>query len=125
MPGSANSIAVLPFVNMTSDPENEYFSDGVTEEIINALTRIEGLQVTARTSSFAFKGKNIDIREIGRQLDVETVLEGSVRKAGHRVRITAQLIKVKDGYHLWSENYDRDLEDIFALQDEISLQNSL
>ncbi len=122
MPGSANSIAVLPFVNMTSDPENEYFSDGVTEEIINALTRIEGLQVTARTSSFAFKGKNVDIREIGHQLGVETVLEGSVRKAGHRVRITAQLINVKDGYHLWSENYDRDLEDIFALQDEISLK---
>ncbi|GJM32143.1 MAG: hypothetical protein DHS20C18_11440 [Saprospiraceae bacterium] len=122
MSDNAYSIAVLPFVNMTSDPENEYFSDGVTEEIINALTRIEGLQVTARTSSFAFKGKNRDIREIGQELGVETVLEGSVRKAGNRVRITAQLIKVKDGYHLWSENYDRHLEDIFSLQDEISLK---
>jgi len=117
---TAKSIAVLPFVNMSTDPENEFFSDGISEEIINALTRIEGLQVTSRTSSFAFKGKNEDVREIGKTLGVENVLEGSVRKAGNRVRITAQLIKSVDGYHIWSEVYDRDLEDIFAVQDEIS-----
>jgi len=116
------SIAVLPFVSLSSDPENEYFSDGITEELLNALTRVEGLQVTARTSSFAFKGRNIDIREIGKQLGVKTVLEGSVRKAGNRVRITAQLISVADGYHIWSETYDRQLEDIFEIQDEISLK---
>ncbi len=114
------SIAVLPFVNMSSDPENEYFSDGITEELLNALSRIDGLHVTARTSSFAFKGRNLDIREIGRQLGVKTVLEGSVRKAGDKVRITAQLISIADGYHLWSETYDRRLEDIFEIQDEIS-----
>jgi len=114
------SIAVLPFVNMSSDQENEYFSDGITEELLNSLTRIEGLKVTARTSSFAFKGLNKDIREIGAKLNVNTVLEGSVRKAGNRVRITSQLINVSDGYHLWSETFDRNLEDIFAVQDEIS-----
>ena len=114
------SIAVLPFVNMSSDPENEYFSDGISEEILNALVNVEGLQVIARTSSFAFKGKNIDIREIGRQLGAAHVLEGSVRKAGNRVRITAQLINSTDGYHFFSETYDRDLEDIFAIQDEIA-----
>lgn len=114
------SIAVLPFVNMSSDPENEYFSDGISEEILNALVKVEGLQVTARTSSFSFKGKNMDVREIGRILGVMHVLEGSVRKAGNRVRITAQLISTVDGYHLFSENYDRDLEDIFAVQDEIA-----
>ncbi|MCP5102733.1 MAG: adenylate/guanylate cyclase domain-containing protein, partial [bacterium] len=96
------SIAVLPFVNMSSDPENEYFSDGITEELLNALSKTDGLQVTARTSSFAFKGRNLDIREIGRQLGVKTVLEGSVRKAGRKVRITAQLISIADGYHIWS-----------------------
>lgn len=121
-PASTNSVAVLPFVNMSSDQENEYFSDGITEEIINALTKIGSLQVTARTSSFAFKGKNQDVRQIGKQLGVGTVLEGSVRKAGKRVRITAQLINVEDGYHLWAQNYDRQLEDIFAVQDEISLK---
>jgi TolB-like protein/AraC-like DNA-binding protein len=115
------SIAVLPFVNMSSDPDNEYFSDGITEEIINALTGIEGLKVIARTSSFAFKGKNIDIRTIGSQLGITTVLEGSVRKVKNRVRITAQLVRTDDGSHLWSKNFDRELEDIFALQDEISL----
>lgn len=115
------SIAVLPFVNMSSDPENEYFSDGLTEEILNVLVRIEGLQVTARTSSFAFKNQNLDMREIGRMLGVAHLLEGSVRKAGNRVRITAQLINSLNGYHLFSETYDRDLEDIFAVQDEISL----
>ena len=114
------SVAVLPFVNMSADPENEYFSDGISEELINALTRVEGLLVTSRTSSFAFKGKNHDIREIGSKLDVGTILEGSVRKAGNKVRITAQLIKTSDGYHFWSEVFDRELEDIFEVQDEIS-----
>lgn len=115
------SIAVLPFVNMSTDPENEYFSDGITEEIINALTRVEGLKVIARTSSFAFKGKHMDVREIGKQLGVRTILEGSVRKSQRRLRITAQLINVEDGMHLWSQNFDRELADIFALQDEVSL----
>ncbi len=120
-PEMTKSIAVLPFVNMSADPDNEYFSDGITEEIINALTKIEGLKVIARTSSFSFKGKNIDVRIIGNELGVITVLEGSVRKAQNRVRITAQLIKTDDGSHLWSKNFDRELEDIFAIQDEISL----
>jgi TolB-like protein/Flp pilus assembly protein TadD len=115
------SIAVLPFANLSADPENEYFSDGMSEEIINALTKVNGLHVVARTSAFAFKGKNEDIREIGRKLHVDHVLEGSVRKAGNRLRITAQLIKIADGYHLWSERFDREMEDIFAIQDEISL----
>lgn len=114
------SIAVLPFVNMSNDPDQEYFSDGISEELLNALAKIRELRVAARTSSFAFKGKNQDITEIGEQLKVGTVLEGSVRKAGQRVRITAQLINVADGYHLWSETYDRELVDIFAVQDEIS-----
>ena len=116
------TIAVLPFVNMSADPENEFFSDGISEELINALTRVEGLQVTARTSSFAFKGKNKDVREIGRKLGVSAVLEGSVRKAGDRVRITAQLVDTSDGYHIFSRMYDRVLEDIFETQDEISLE---
>ena len=115
------SIAVLPFVNRSTDPENEYFSDGITEEIINALTRVEGLKVIARTSSFAFKGKSMDVREIGKQLGVRTILEGSVRKSQRRLRITAQLINVGDGMHLWSQNFDRELADIFTLQDEVSL----
>ena len=115
-----NRLAVLPFVNMSADPDNEYFSDGITEELLNALTRVDGLQVTSRTSAFAFKGKNHDIRDIAIQLNVDKVLEGSVRKAGNRVRITAQLINAADGYHIWSENYDRDLTDIFEVQDEIS-----
>ncbi len=114
------TIAVLPFVNMSADPENEYFSDGITEELSNALTKVEGLLVTSRSSSFAFKGKNEDVRRIGEQLGVNTVLEGSVRKAGSKVRITAQLINTADGYHLWSEVYDRKLEDIFEVQDEIA-----
>lgn len=115
-----NRLAVMPFVNMSADPENEYFSDGITEELLNALTRVDGLQVTSRTSAFAFKGKHDDIREIGRKLNVDKVLEGSVRKSGNRVRITAQLINAADGYHIWSENYDRNLDDIFEVQDEIS-----
>jgi adenylate cyclase len=116
----SNRLAVLPFVNMSADPENEYFSDGITEELLNALTKVDGLQVTSRTSAFAFKGKNTDIREIAIQLNVDRVLEGSVRKAGNRVRISAQLINAADGYHIWSENYDRDVTDIFQVQDEIS-----
>lgn len=120
--GVEKTIAVLPFVNMSADPENEYFSDGISEEILNALTRVEGLQVTARTSSFSFKGKNEDIKEIGTKLGVSTVLAGSVRKAGKKIRITAQLINTVDGYHIWSEVYDSDLEDIFQVQDEISLK---
>ncbi|UCD94418.1 MAG: protein kinase [Candidatus Zixiibacteriota bacterium] len=119
--GLLPSIAVLPFTNLSADPEQEYFCDGMAEEIINALTHVEGLHVVARTSCFAFKGKHEDIREIGRKLDVETLLEGSVRKAGNRLRVTAQLVKVSDGYHIWSEKYDRDMEDVFAVQDEISL----
>ncbi len=115
-----NRLAVLPFVNMSADPENEYFSDGITEELLNALTKVEGLQVTSRTSAFAFKGKQDDIRDIAVKLNVDKILEGSVRKAGSRVRITAQLINAVDGYHIWSENYDRDLTDIFEVQDEIS-----
>ena len=116
----ANRLAVLPFVNMSADPENEYFSDGITEELLNALTKVDGLQVTSRTSAFAFKGKHDDVREIAIKLNVDKILEGSVRKAGNRVRITTQLINAADGYHIWSENYDRDLTDIFVVQDEIS-----
>lgn len=115
-----NSIAVLPFINMSSYPENEYFSDGLTEELLNALCKVNGLMVTARTSSFVFKGENRDVREIGKQLGVRMVLEGSVRKAGNRIRVTAQLISAVDGFHIWSETYDRQLEDIFEIQDEIS-----
>ena len=118
--GSEKSIAVLPFINMSSDAENEYFSDGISEEILNALTKVDGLQVSARTSSFSFKGKNEDVRQIGNKLGVSTVLEGSVRRSGKRIRITAQLVNTSDGYHLWSEVYDSDLEDIFQVQDEIS-----
>ncbi|MCJ7558414.1 MAG: tetratricopeptide repeat protein [Gammaproteobacteria bacterium] len=114
------SIAVLPFVNMSSDPEQEIFSDGITEELLNLLAKIPDFQVAGRTSSFAFKGENKDLRQIGESLNVANVLEGSVRKSGGRVRITAQLIKVANGYHLWSESYDRELTDIFAVQDEIA-----
>ena len=116
----AKSIAVLPFVNMSGDEENEYFSDGMTEEILNALVKVRGLQVASRTSSFAFKGKDIDIREVGERLAAASVLEGSVRKSGTRLRITAQLIDVDTGFHLWSESYDRELADVFAIQNEIA-----
>ena len=112
------SVAVLSFVNMSSDQENEYFSDGLAEELINALCKVDGLQVASRTSSFSFKGTNQDIREIGRRLNVRTVLEGSVRKAGNTLRISAQLVNVSDGYHLWSQTFDRRIEDVFAIQDE-------
>jgi len=114
------SIAVLPFMNMSGDQENEYFSDGLTEELLNSLAGIKELKVTGRTSSFAFKGKNTDLREIGRTLGVAHILEGSVRKAQNRVRITAQLIKADDGYHMWSDTFDRELDDIFAIQEEIA-----
>jgi serine/threonine protein kinase len=115
------SIAVLPFVNMSADPEQEYFCDGMAEEIINALTRIDDLRVVARTSAFSFKGKGLDIREIGSKLNANKVLEGSVRKAGDRLRIHAQLVNVADGYHIWSERYDTTMDDIFDVQDEISM----
>jgi serine/threonine-protein kinase len=115
------SIAVLPFANMSADPENEFFADGITEEILNALAQIPELRVAGRTSAFSFKGKNVDLRVIGEQLNVRTVLEGSVRRSGKRVRIAAQLIDVSNGYHLWSEKYDREIEDVFAVQDEIAV----
>ncbi|UCG53271.1 MAG: protein kinase [Candidatus Latescibacterota bacterium] len=114
------SIAVLPFVDLSPKQDHEYFCDGVAEEIINALTRVNGLRVVSRTSAFSFKGKNSDIRDIGRTLNVETVLEGSVRTSGNQLRITGQLVSVSDGYHLWSEQYDRELEDVFAIQEEIA-----
>ncbi len=117
---SQASIAVLPFRNMSADKEQDYFSDGMTEEIITALTRIDTLSVASRTSAFAFKGKDEDVRKIGAALGVRTVLEGSVRQAGKRIRISAQLISVADGYHLWSERYDREMDDVFEVQDEIS-----
>jgi TolB-like protein/Tfp pilus assembly protein PilF len=114
------SIAVLPFANMSADKENEYFGDGLAEEVINALTQVPGLQVAGRTSSFLFRGKDVELAEVGRRLNVEHLLEGSVRRAGNRVRVTAQLIKVADGFHVWSDRYDRELTDIFAIQDEIT-----
>lgn len=120
VPTTGKSIAVLPFVNMSADPENEYFTDGIAEEIINALSKVQALRVASRTSSFAFKGKNEDISGIGRHLKVSTVLEGSVRKAGNMLRVTAQLVDVTNGYQLWSERFDRKLEDVFAIQDEIA-----
>lgn len=115
------SIVVLPFENISSDPENDYFADGVTEEIINALSKVEGLKVTARTSSFAYKNKPKDIRIIGNELGVSTALEGSIRKSGNLIRISTQLIRTDNGFHVWSDSFDRNLTDIFELQDEISL----
>jgi TolB-like protein/Tfp pilus assembly protein PilF/predicted Ser/Thr protein kinase len=114
------SIAVLPFANMSADKENEYFGDGLAEEVINALAQMPGLQVAGRTSSFLFRDKDVELVEVGRRLNVEHLLEGSVRRAGNRLRVTAQLIKVADGFHLWSERYDREWTDIFAIQDEIT-----
>ena len=114
------SIAVLPFVNMSADKNDEYLSDGVSEELITALSKITGLQVKARTSSFAFKGKNEDIQKIGELLHVSHLLEGSVAKAGNKLRITAQLIQASDGNHLWSDTYDRDMQDIFAVRSEVA-----
>jgi serine/threonine-protein kinase len=116
----AKSIAVLPFANASGDKDNDYFSDGLAEEMINSLTKLQGLQVTARTSAFALRYKDLDIREIGSKLNVEYILQGSVRRAGNRMRVTAQLVNVETGYHLWSERYDREMTDVFAIQDEIS-----
>lgn len=115
-----NSIAVLPFADLSEDSSQGYFSDGIAEEILNVLAKVDGLHVAARTSSFAFRNPDKDIREIGRLLNVSTVLEGSIRKAGDRIRMTAQLINVEDGYHIWSESFDRRLDDVFAIQDEIA-----
>jgi TolB-like protein/Flp pilus assembly protein TadD len=115
-----NSIAVLPFADMSVDSSQAYFTDGIAEEILNVLAKVDGLHVAARTSSFAFRGLDKDIREIGRLLNVSTVLEGSIRKSGDQIRMTAQLINVEDGYHIWSETYERKLEDVFAIQDEIA-----
>jgi TolB-like protein len=120
--GPRDSIAVLPFSNLSQDSNNDYFSDGMSEELLNLLARVPNLRVASRTSSFAYKDQNIDVREVARQLGVDTVLEGSVRRQGDRVRITAQLIDARDGYHLWSQTYDRELKDIFAVQDEISAE---
>ncbi len=117
---AAKSVAVLPFANMSNDPDNEYFADGMAEEIINALSKIQSLRVASRTVSFALKGKNEAIGEVGHKLHVSTVLDGSVRRMGNRLRITAQLVNVADGYQLWSDRYDREMEDVFAIQDEIS-----
>jgi TolB-like protein/Tfp pilus assembly protein PilF len=118
--GTTPSIAVLPFANMSPDPENQYFGDGLAEELINALAQINGLRVAARTSAFRFRSEDVDIREIGEKLNVRTVLEGSVRKAGNRLRVTAQLINIEDGYHLWSKRFDCEMKDIFEIQDDIA-----
>jgi len=115
------SIAVLPFTNMSGDPGQEYFSDGLTEQIINGLCKVSNLFVIARNSSFAYKGKAVIVKQIARELGVRYILEGSVQRAGDRIRITAQLIDATTDYHMWSENYDCNLEDIFALQDEITM----
>src|SRR5947208_2548531 len=119
-PPPAAGVAVLPFVNMSPDKENEYLGDGITEDLCTALSQIKGLRVPARTSSFMFKGKTEDIRKIGKQLNVSTVLEGSVSKAGNKVRISAQLNNVADGYHLWAATYDRDITDILEIRSDIS-----
>ncbi len=118
--GGPPSIAVLPFLNLSSDKEQEYFADGLAEELLDLLAKVPGLRVAARTSSFSFKGKDTALRDMGRQLNVSQVLEGSVRRSGDRIRVTTQLINVSDGYHLWSETYDRKLTEVFALQDEIA-----
>ena len=117
---AAPSVAVLPFANLSADKENEYFSDGLAEEIINALAHVPGLRVAARMSSFAFRGKEVDVRKAGEVLSVSAIVEGSVRRAGNRIRVTAQLISVADGYNLWSERYDREMADIFDIQDEMA-----
>jgi TolB-like protein len=116
----STSVAVLPFADMSPGKDQEYFADGIAEEILNALAQVEGLQVSGRTSSFSFKGKPTDLAEIGRRLNVATVLEGSVRKAGRQMKITAQLVNTSDGFHVWSRTFDRDLTDIFPVQEEIA-----
>jgi adenylate cyclase len=117
---ASNSIVVLPFVSISADRENQYFADGITEEIISALTQIKNLHVVARSSAFSFKGKRVDLRIVGQQLNVRTVLEGSVRRTDERLRITVQLVNSADGYRLWSQRYDRKMKDVFAIQDEIA-----
>jgi adenylate cyclase len=118
--GEKPSIAVLPFINMSGDPEQEYFSDGITEDIITDLSKVSGLSVVARNTAFTYKGKNVEVSEVAKRLGVDFVVEGSVRKAGTRVRVTGQLINAKDDRHVWADRYDRDLTDIFAIQDEIT-----
>src|SRR6185312_2575249 len=113
----AASVAVMPFANLTGEAAKEYFSDGMAEELINALAKVPGLKVASRTSSFAYKGKNTDVRQIARDLNVATVIEGSVRSAGERVRVTAQLVNAESGYQVWSKTYDRDFKDLFKLED--------
>ena len=119
-PTSAIALAVLPFANLSSEPDQEFFSDGLTDEITSALAKVPDLEIVARTSAFEFKGQNRNIRTIGEQLGATHLIEGSVRKAGDRVRITVQLIRADDGTHVWSENYDRQLTDIFAIQEDIA-----
>ena len=114
------SVAVLPFTNMSADPEQEFFADGITEDVVTALSRYPSLFVIARNSSFTYKGRAVDVKEVGRELGVRYVLEGSVRRAGNRIRVTAQLVEVETSRHVWAERYDRDLADIFAVQDEIT-----
>ena len=116
----APSVAVLPFVNMSPEPEQEYFCDGMTEEIINSLTHVAELKVIARTSAFQFKGMSMDIREVGRRLDADLVIEGSVRKSGDQLRITAQAIQTESGHHAWSETFRREFKDVFAIQEQIA-----
>jgi adenylate cyclase len=122
--GAPASIAVLPFTNMSGDPEQEYFSDGISEDIITDLSKIAGLTVIARNSSFTFKGRSVDIRDVGRDLGVRSVLEGSIRRAGKRVRITAQLNDAASGAHLWADRYDRDLTNIFEVQDDVTRRSA-
>src|SRR5205085_8601248 len=114
------SIAVLPFVDLSQAHDQEYFCDGISEEILDALAKVEGLRVVARTSSFSFKGTNADVNEIGQKLNVQNVLEGSLRREGNRIRVTAQLINARDGFHVWSETFERELQGVFAVQDEIT-----
>src|SRR5205085_7337850 len=114
------SIAVLPFVDLSQAKDQEYFCDGISEEILDALAKVEGLRVVARTSSFSFKRKNADVSEIGQKLNVQTVLEGSLRREGNRIRITAQLVSERDGFHIWSDTFERELQGVFAVQDEIT-----
>lgn len=114
-PSDHTSIAVLPFVNLSADPDNQYFSDGLAEDLINALTRLSGLKVASRTSSFRFRGGDVDVRHIGRDLGVGAILEGSVRRSGQRLRVTAQLTDAAGGYHIWSERYDREMADVFDI----------
>ena len=117
------SIAVLPFLDLSETKDQEYFCDGMSEEILDALAKVDGLRVVARTSSFSFKGKSVNAREVGEKLNVANVLEGSLRREGNRVRVTAELINARSGFHLWTETYDRELAGVFALQDEITRRN--